>query len=254
VRIGPPRLALVLVLLTAACSSADRQAHAPTPTRATSDAAPPSVAPLTPLLGHGSYIATPADRKIIVFREPDGTTGDFVLDTRNPFGQRTSLLVVDALRDDAGDAWYEVSLPVRPNGSTGWMWGADLRIRRARDRLVIDLSDRTLEHLRDGKRLDRFSVGVGSQEAPTTPGTFYVWARLPQSSPYGPYGVYALGLSGFSDTLTEFEGSNGRIAIHGTSDPGDRGQRVSHGCVRVYNPDMATLTHLPMGTPVVIRR
>ena len=210
--------------------------------------------PLPPLLGHGSYIATPADRKIIVFREPDGTTGDFVLDTRNPFGQRTSLLVVDAVRDDAGDPWYEVSLPIRPNGSTGWMWGADLRVRRARDRLVIDLSDRTLDHFRDGTRLDRFTVGVGSQDAPTTPGTFYVWARVPQSSSYGPYGVYALGLSGFSDTLTEFEGSNGRIAIHGTSDPGDRGQRVSHGCIRVYNPDMATLTHLPMGTPVVIRR
>ena len=65
---------------------------------------------------------------------------------------------------------------------------------------------------------------------------------------------YALGLSGFSDTYTEWEGSNGRIAIHGTSDLSDRGQRVSHGCIRVYNADMESLTDLPMGTPVVIRR
>ncbi|MGZ5289871.1 MAG: L,D-transpeptidase [Actinomycetota bacterium] len=42
--------------------------------------------------------------------------------------------------------------------------------------------------------------------------------------------------------------------MHGTSDPSDRGQRVSHGCIRVYNADMASLTDLPMGTPVVIRR
>ena len=46
-----------------------------------------------------------------MFREPDTATADFVLDTRNPFGQRTSMLVVGARRDAEGDPWYEVSLP-----------------------------------------------------------------------------------------------------------------------------------------------
>jgi lipoprotein-anchoring transpeptidase ErfK/SrfK len=44
------------------------------------------------------------------------------------------------------------------------------------------------------------------------------------------------------------------MAIHGTSDPSDRGQQVSHGCIRVYNTDMKTLRSLPLGTPVIIRR
>ncbi len=43
------------------------------------------------------------------------------------------------------------------------------------------------------------------------------------------------------------------MAVHGTANPGDRGNQVSHGCVRVYNPDMLDLRHLPLGTPVVIR-
>lgn len=252
-RIPAPRIALVLALLTAACSATSDEGAAPE--AAVSQAPSPSVAaPIRPLLGPATYVATAVARKIIVFREPDPATADFVLDTRNPFGQRTSMLVVGARRDDAGDPWYEVSLPLRPNGSTGWMRGHELRLRPAEDRLVIDLSDRTLHRFHGGTIVDRYVVAVGSPDSPTTTGTFFVWARVPQPSPYGPYGIYALGLSGFSDTYTEWEGSNGRIAIHGTSDASDRGQRVSHGCIRVYNADMESLIDLPLGTPVVIRR
>jgi hypothetical protein len=253
VRIPAPRIALVLALLTASCSVARDERGAPD-VAVSQRLLPSEAASRPPLLGRGRYVAATVARKIIVFREPDPATADFVLDTRNPFGQRTSMLVVGARRDGAGDPWYEVSLPIRPNGSTGWMRGYELRIRRAADRLVIDLSDRTLQRFHGGTIADRYSVAVGTADSPTTTGTFFVWARVPQSSPYGPYGIYALGLSGFSDTYTEWEGSNGRIAIHGTSDPSDRGQRVSHGCIRVYNADMESLTDLPMGTPVVIRR
>jgi lipoprotein-anchoring transpeptidase ErfK/SrfK len=44
------------------------------------------------------------------------------------------------------------------------------------------------------------------------------------------------------------------MAVHGTPNPGDRGQPVSHGCVRVYNDDMQALTGVPLGTPVEITR
>lgn len=252
-RISAPRIALALALLTAACSATPEGGSAPE-TAATGSRSPVVATPPPPLLGRGTYVAATIARKIIVFREPDEATADFVLDTRNPFGQRTSLLVVGAQRDTDGDPWFEVSLPIRPNGTTGWMRGYELRVHRSEDRVVIDLSDRTLHRFHRGSLVDRYSVGVGTAASPTTTGTFFVWAQVPQSTSYGPYGIHALGLSGFSDTYTEWEGSNGRIAIHGTADPGDRGQRVSHGCVRVYNPDMASLTDLPMGTPVVIRR
>jgi lipoprotein-anchoring transpeptidase ErfK/SrfK len=68
----------------------------------------------------------------------------------------------------------------------------------------------------------------------------------------GPYGNYALGLSGFSEVLTEWPGG-GRMAIHGTSDPADAGNDISHGCVRVFNPQMARLIDVPMGATVVIK-
>jgi lipoprotein-anchoring transpeptidase ErfK/SrfK len=74
---------------------------------------------------------------------------------------------------------------------------------------------------------------------------------VPTGEPHGPYGVYALGLSGFSDVITDWIGG-GRLAIHGTDDPADRGHDVSHGCVRVYNPQMRSLTDVPLGTPVWI--
>ena len=52
--------------------------------------------------------------------------------------------------------------------------------------------------------------------------------------------------------LTEFGGGDGQIAIHGTNNPGDIGQDVSHGCVRIENAAIERLSTLPLGTPVVI--
>ena len=124
-------------------------------------------------------------------------------------------------------------------------------VHKVRQRIVVDLSERTLRYYRDGKLADRFDVGIGRPETPTAQGTFYVWAQVPQASPTGPYAVFALGLSGFSQVIKDWPGG-GRMAIHGTSNPGDRGHMVSHGCVRVFNDDMVGLKHVPMGTPVII--
>ena len=62
-----------------------------------------------------------------------------------------------------------------------------------------------------------------------------------------------LPITGFSNTLNEFAGGNGRVAIHGTSEPQLIGQRVSHGCIRMRNADVQALTRLVRGgTPVII--
>jgi len=163
------------------------------------------------------------------------------------------MLVKAARLDASGRPWLEVYLPIRPNGSTGWVRGEDVGLERRHDRIEVDLSERTLRHLHDGRLVGRFSVAVGQSRFPTGTGTFYVWAKVPFDPPSGAYGVYALGLSGFSPVLSDWPGE-GRMAVHGTPDPNDRGQAVSFGCVRVYNPDMATLERVPLGTPVIIRR
>jgi lipoprotein-anchoring transpeptidase ErfK/SrfK len=122
-----------------------------------------------------------------------------------------------------------------------------------RDRIVVRLAQHTLTHYADGEMVRRFSVAVGKPSTPTAPGHFFVWARVGYQDTQGPYGNFALGLSGFSNVITDWPGG-GRMAIHGTSDPNTAGQNVSNGCVRVFNPLMATLMDIPMGTPVVIRR
>ena len=113
-----------------------------------------------------------------------------------------------------------------------------MRARRIHERIRVDLSEHRLTLVRDGERVRSILVGVGAATFPTTPGSFFVWARLTYD-PSGVYGVGALGLSGFSEVITDWAGG-GRMAIHGTSDPTNRGLDVSHGCVRVFNPDGAT--------------
>ncbi len=69
------------------------------------------------------------------------------------------------------------------------------------------------------------------------------------------YGPYAYALSGFSQVLKTFDGSDAEIGIHGNDDPSVLGHDVSHGCIRMSNAGVTQLaTLLPLGTPVDIER
>jgi lipoprotein-anchoring transpeptidase ErfK/SrfK len=173
------------------------------------------------------------------------------LRARNPIDQRLVLMVRERRVTNSG-SWFRVLLPVRPNGSSGWVRSRDVNVVRLRERISIDLSEHSLTYRRGLTHVVRFPVGIGTSSTPTPVGRFYVWARVPQPGRNGPYGVYALGLSAFS-VLSDWPGG-GRVAIHGTADPTDTGRAVSHGCIRVFNPDMRVLKRVPMGTPVLIHR
>jgi len=72
--------------------------------------------------------------------------------------------------------------------------------------------------------------------------------------PGGFLGPIVLPLTGFSETLNEFAGGDGRVAIHGTSVPSLIGTQASHGCMRMRNADIVRLARLATpGTPVAIR-
>ncbi len=173
------------------------------------------------------------------------------LGATNDWSQPLSLPAVDGFVDADGTSWYQVRLPVRPNGSLGWVRGDETQQRELHERIVVDLSTHRLQRIVAGDTVESISIGSGASATPTPPGRFFVWAHVPTGEPHGPYGVYAIGLSGFSDVITDWVGG-GRLAIHGTDDPSDRGFDVSHGCVRVYNPQMRRLTDVPLGTPVWI--
>ena len=209
--------------------------------------------PKPPLLPEGiDVLAVPAERLIPVWKHPKNAKATFKLDTKNPSGSFSPMLIEGAKRR-AGDAWYRVLLPLRPNGSAAWVRERDVSLRRIDQRIEVDLSDRTLRYYVHDDLKRHFRVGVGTDATPTGTGTFYVWVKIRYSSPYQPYGIAALGLSGFSPVLSEWPGG-GRMAIHGTSSPSDLGNAVSHGCVRVFNDDLRSLLDVPLGTPVQITR
>ncbi len=113
---------------------------------------------------------------------------------------------------------YKVLLPVRPNGSTGWVRAVDVRLRAIRTRIAVDLSDRRITLFRDGRAILVTKAVIGAPSTPTPTGRFYVNQRLLARNPLGGYGPGAVGISAFSPVLLNWP-QGGPIAIHGTDAP-----------------------------------
>lgn len=152
------------------------------------------------------------------------------------------------------DGWLEVMLPVRPNGSTGWVRNEDVSLYVADSLIVVDLGERRLSYLVGGVELLSTDVGIGSRYNPTPTGEFFVTDSVSMSDPNSPWGPHAFGLSARSETITEFNGGDGIIGIHGTNNPSSIGDDISLGCVRLPNDVITTLyAMVPIGTRVEIR-
>lgn len=153
------------------------------------------------------------------------------------------------------DEWVQVSLPVRPNGSTGWLRKADVTLSTTDFALEVNLTTHLLRLWRAGMVVMEAPVGVGRAEVPTPGGIYYIKELLQPPTPGGAYGAYAYGLSGYSPVLESFAGGAGVIGIHGTNEPELVGTDVSHGCIRMLDADVTRLVTefgLPLGTPVQI--
>ncbi len=201
---------------------------------------------------HGSTqgLAAYALGDLPVYESP-GTGDPFtVLDRMTILGTVTVLGVVNPPRND----WVEVMLPVRPNGSTGWVRTSDVSFYVADGEIVVDLTARRLTYIVDGIEVLSSAVGVGSPHNPTPTGEFFVTDSVTMADPNSPWGPHALGLSARSDAITSFNGGDGIIGIHGTNNPSSIGDDISLGCVRLPN-EMITLLHgmVPVGTRVEIR-
>jgi hypothetical protein len=210
--------------------------------------------PLPAPEGPGRLVARPYSPFLWTWRDPGPSAHvAFRLAGDNPFGQRMSFLVEDVFRDREGIDWLRIRTGEHPNGAQAWIRARDARVSPVSQRIVVDLSARRLVRYVRGEVRTKLSVAIGDQDTPTVPGRYFVWARVRYFNPAGPYGKLALGLSGFS-RVVRYGPSPGRLAIHGTVDPSDRGKSISLGCVRVYNAQIGRLWNVPMGTPVIIRR
>lgn len=107
-------------------------------------------------------------------------------------------------------------------------------------RIIVDLSQRMLYLLDNNIVVRGFPVGIGTMLTVTPVGEYTIINKQP--NPGGPFGAFWMGLS------------KPHYGIHGTNDPSSIGHMVSHGCIRMYNPDVLSLAALvPIGTQVTIR-
>lgn len=151
--------------------------------------------------------------------------------------------------------FVRVLMPLRPNGTVGWVKASDVTLDRVAYRITIEVDTNTLSVESNDGVIVSTKVALGTNNTPTPTGLFYVREIVPQANPNGGLGPVALGLSGLSEELRSFGGGFGRIGIHGTNAPGKLGGDVSHGCVRMDNPTITKLAKLlPLGTPVEILR
>lgn len=200
-----------------------------------------------------SYAATVVPEGIDVHAAPDpGSDVLMRLANKTEHGQPQTFLVVKEIYVD-GATWYEVMLPVRPNGSTGWVRGSDVRVTGLAYSVQVSLAGKTLDVYRQGQLVSSYPVGIGRERYPTPGGTFYMMELLRPPDPKGPYGTRTYVLNGFSTVLKTFNGGPGSLGIHGTNEPATVGDDVSHGCIRMHNEDVEAIAAiLPLGTPVRI--
>jgi lipoprotein-anchoring transpeptidase ErfK/SrfK len=194
----------------------------------------------------GVLVAT----RVAVRAQPD--SGAKVVRLLQQFRSDYRLQIVLALGETTaadGTAWFKLSLPMRPNGTIGWIPAQTVTLKPTKSRIVVHRGLRRIELFRGSRRLLRAKVAVGAPGRETPLGEFYVTARFVPDDPF--LGAFALETSAYS-RLTEWPGG-GKVGIHGTSRPDLLGQAVSHGCIRVSNQTALALKRLaPLGTPISI--
>lgn len=201
-----------------------------------------------------SRIAAPIGTEVAVHSAPDTTSPAEMYPNPWPLDDDPAHVVPQVfLVVDQQGPWVEVLLPVRPNGTTGWVRTRDVRITENHFRITVELGAHRITVYDGDTVMLQEPVAVGKPETPTPTCTYYLRVLLRAPDPNTVYGPYAYGLSGHSDVLTSFNGGDGELGIHGNNDASVLGTDASAGCVRMSNDGITRLAGiLPLGTPVEI--
>jgi hypothetical protein len=106
--------------------------------------------------------------------------------------------------------------------------------------IFIEIEDKRLYLLQDGKCVKEYPVSTGKSDSPSPIG---YW-KIIQKADWG---------EGFGGRWMGLNVPWGIYGIHGTVFNDSIGRAASHGCIRMYNKDVAELYSIvPHGTPVVI--
>jgi lipoprotein-anchoring transpeptidase ErfK/SrfK len=183
---------------------------------------------------------------------------------KRPITDEATTLPVLKTVTRGNSTWYQVRLPGRPNSHTGWITAAHTYLWTDTWHIVIAVgpntsgysSQRRIYVFNHGKLVKNWLVVPGAPGRVTPTGQFFVEENISyRNDPSFPGSPFALATSARSNTFTEFDGGPGQVAIHGMGGGlyAKPGTAVSHGCVRLLNPEITWLAGkiLP-GTPVTI--
>lgn len=236
----------------AGCSAPEDPVNAPTSAPISSDTPSVTASPSIPAT-NDSMIAMAEAKEISYSDEPGGpTTGTVTSEDVLTVPDETPLVFL--VKSVSGDN-VELYLPIRPNGSTGWVPASEVNVYATDLSVDVYIENHELTVSQDEVVVATYPIGTGQDELPTPGGVYFLRELLAPPDPTGPYGPYAYGLSGYSPVLDSFKGGDAVIGIHGTNDPDSIGNDVSHGCIRMNNADITQLVEtwqLPLGTPVYI--
>lgn len=198
-----------------------------------------------------SQAATATGSVVNVYESPGGALREaFASPARTQFGQIQPATFW--VLENQGD-WLRVLLNRRPNGAEGWIRSDEVALTSIPYHVEVSLSSKQLVIYQGSEPILADCVGVGKGSTPTPTGQYFVAETWDLRGKGTVFGNFALALSAYSNVHQTFMGGNGQIAIHGTSNPSNRGKAVSNGCVRVYNPVVAEVARIvPRGTPVII--
>lgn len=175
------------------------------------------------------------------------------LDRRTAWSGRPAvLLVTGRRRDRQGRRWVRVLVPLRPNGSAGWVPERYVRLGVTPLRIVVRRRARRLEVWRGRRLVHRWRAGVGRVATPTPLGTFAVQDPVRTLPAWRPvYGAHTITLTAYSAALEQFMGGDGLIAIHGGGAAARVGRAASNGCIVLAPRPLRVLARLAApGTPV----
>jgi len=133
-----------------------------------------------------NVVATANHPRIDIFGAPQSATPVRTLSNPTESGGPLVFLV-----DDQQPGWLQVHLPVRPNGSMGWVRAGDVDLTQNNYRIEVELSAFRLTVWKGPERLLSEQVGIGAGATPTPGGKYYIKELLQPPNPNGPYGVGA---------------------------------------------------------------
>ena len=220
--------------------------------QATPQESPEDAPEETPTGGFATVIEDVDQLKI--FSAPSGESTQLkALSNPGPF---TGPRILETTGQTSND-FIEVIVPALPNKSVGWVLAKDGTVSSTDQLIVVDLSDREATLFVDGVMTLSAPVAIGTDETPTPVLEAIidvVWDRNTSATNFSAaYGNNLFGLNQHSEVLQSFDGKRPAIAIHGTPQPELIGLKVSNGCIRMQNEDIAAFArYVTLGTRVLI--